>query len=141
MNGLCALFIREGINVYFVCNHKCRIETKTEMADNLVAFCFIFVFFNEIRCTGKSDLVDVLLNLLCCHTDTIVNNLDCLIFRADNHLNLWFEAVRQLILSHHVKLFELCDGITSIGNQLPVKNIMVRIQPFLNNRKNILAID
>ena len=33
----------------------------------------------------------------------------------------------------------LGDGVAAVGNQLPVENVVVRIQPLLDYRKYILA--
>ena len=56
-----------------ICYHECGVEAKSEVTDDLIVVCFVFVFFNEICCAGKCDLVDVFLNLVCGHTKTIID--------------------------------------------------------------------
>ena len=46
------------------------------MTDDLVFIGFVFILFEEILSTGESDLVDVLIDLLGCHTDTPVRDRD-----------------------------------------------------------------
>ena len=36
-------FIRQRVNVHFVCYHKCRIESQTKMSNDLIFVGFIFI--------------------------------------------------------------------------------------------------
>ena len=71
----------------------------------------------------------------------VADEVHRLLFRIDNDFNLWLITLREFILAHHIQLFQLGDRITSVGHQLTDKNIMIRINPFLNNRENIFAVD
>ena len=53
-------------------NHKCRVETKSEVANN--GFCLAFEFLQKLIGTRKCDLVDVFVNFFGSHTNTIVGN-------------------------------------------------------------------
>ena len=60
----------KGINCYLVCYHECGIESQSKMTDDLILICLVLIFLQEIRRTGKCNLIDILLNLSLRHTDT-----------------------------------------------------------------------
>ena len=95
------------------------------MTDDLIIVCLVLIFLYEIGGTGKSDLINVFLHLIGCHSQTVIDELKCLVLRIADYLNLWLVILGKSILSHHIKLLKLCDGITTIGNQLSVKNVMI----------------
>ena len=111
------------------------------MTDDLVFICLVLIFCQEILCTGKCDLVDILFHFLGGHTDTIILDGDGLVLGIDGNLNLILRILRLLVLAHQRQLFQLRDRVASIGNQLTIENIMIGIKPFLNDRENILAVD
>ena len=43
-----------------------------------------------------------------------INMVESLKSRVDLNLNTWLIAVRELILSHYVKLLQFCDRVTSV---------------------------
>ena len=141
MNRLCVFLIRKSIDRNLVRYHECRIETQTEMTDDLVFVCLVLIFCQEILCTGKCDLVNVLFHFLGSHTDTIILDGDRLVLGINGNLNLILRLPRLLILAHQRQLFQLRDRVASVGNQLTIENIMIGIKPFLNDRENILAVD
>ncbi len=127
--------------MHLVRHHERRIETKTEMSDDLILIGLILIFLNKVRSAGKSNLVDILLHLVRSHTDTIIDKLERLFLRIHDHLNLRLITVRQGIFTHHVQFLQLRDRITSVGDQLPEEDIMVGIQPLLDDRENIVAVN
>ena len=141
MNGLCVLLIGQGINVYLVRNHKRGIKAQSEVADDLIRIALVLVFLYEISSTGKSNLVDILIHLVRRHSQAVVDEGKRLLLRIHDNLHPGLIALGQSVLPHHIQLFQLGHGIAAVGNQFPVKNIMVGIQPFLDNRKNIFAVD
>ena len=124
-----------------ICHHKCRIKTKSEMTDNLIVICLVLVFLNEICRTWKSDLVDILLHLVRCHAKSGINKFECFLLWIDNDMDILLDIWRILILSHHLQFFQFGDGVTAVWDQLSVKDIVVWIQPLLDNWKNIFAVD
>ena len=134
-------FIGKRINLNFVRNHKCRIKAQAKVTDDLIFVCLILILIQEILRTGKCDLVDILVYLFLGHTKSVIDKLHCLLFRVDNYFNLRFVSFRKLIFSHHIQLFQLCDRITSVGYEFTYKDIMIGINPFLDNRKNIFAVN
>ena len=135
------IFVRKCIDMHFVRNHKCRVESQTKMSDHLIICRFIFIFLKELGCSGKCDLCDIFFYLFRSHSQTIINKLQRLLFRIHQYLDLAFVIVRKLIFSHHIQLFQLRDRIAAIGNELSHKNVMIRIHPFLNDRKYIFTVD
>ena len=47
----CTFLIRQSINMYFICYHKCGIESQSKMTDDLISIGIIFIFFNKICST------------------------------------------------------------------------------------------
>ena len=111
------------------------------MSADLILIGLVLVLLDEIRRTGKSDLVDILLHLVRRHTDTVINKLERLLLRVHDHLNLRLITVGQGIFPHHVQLLQLRNCITAVGDQFPEKDIMVGIQPLLDDRENIVAVN
>ena len=120
-----SLFIGKRINMNLICYHKCRIESKTKMSDDLILVRLILILCKEIGCAGKCDLIDIFFNLICRHTKTVINKFQSLLIRIHKYLYLGFIFLRQSVLSHHIQLLQLCDCITSVGDQLTEENIMV----------------
>ena len=127
--------------MYLVRYHEYGVEAETEVTDDLVVRCFILIFIQEIGCAGECDLCDVLLDLCRRHTKTGIDELQRLLLRVDDDLNLLLISVRVFILAHHLKLGQLCDRIAAVGDHLTGKDVVVRIQPLFNNRKNVFTVD
>ena len=111
------------------------------MSDHIILCRFIFIFLKELCRTGKSNLCDILFHLVCSHTETVIDELHRLLFRVDNNFNLRLVSLRELILAHHVQLLELRDRIASVRDHLTDKDVVIRIYPFLYNRKYIFTVN
>ena len=70
------------------------------MTDDLVFIRFILVLVQEILGAGESDLVDILVNLILCHTETVIFDPDRLFLRIYGNLDFIRFIVRGLILAH-----------------------------------------
>ena len=108
-----------------VSHHEGGVKSKSEVADHVILCCLVLIFLQELCGAGESDLGDVLLHLAGCHTHAVVDKFQRLLLRIYNHMDLGLIAVRKLILSHHIQLFQLGDGITSVGDHLTDKDIVV----------------
>ena len=86
------------------------------MPDNLILIGLILILVHEILNTGKSDLIDVLINLLLRHTKAVIGNSNGLVSGVHRHLNLVFHILRFLILPHQLKLFKLGNCIAAIAD-------------------------
>ena len=138
---LCSLFIGKSINMHLICYHECGIESQSKMTDNLILICLVLILCQEIRCAGKCNLVDILFHFICSHAKSVIDELQSLLIRVHQNLYLRFIFLRKCILTHHIQLLQLGDGIASVRNQFTEENIVVRIQPFFNNRENIVAVN
>ena len=141
MHRLCVLFIRKGFNFYPIGNHESRVKSKTEMADNLITVGFVFILFDEIRCTGKSNLGNILFYFFLRHTDTVILKANGFCIGIHNNAYTTFIVCRLLPFGNQGKLLQLSYRIGSIGNLLTYKNILIAIHPFLDNRENILTMN
>ena len=111
------------------------------MSDDLVITALVLVLLKEICSTRKCNLVNVLINLVLCHSDTVIGYFYSLFLRVDFNGHFSLIIIWKLIVSHHPELFELRDSVAGVTYELSVKNIVVRIQPFLYHRKNIFTRD
>ena len=75
------------------------------MADDLILVGFILIFIQEILGAGKGDLVNILVHLFLCHSQSVILDPDRLFLGVYRNLNLVFRPLRLLILSHQGKLF------------------------------------
>ena len=141
MHCLGAVLVGQGINVYFIRYHECRIEAQSKMTDDLVGIALVLIFLNEICCAGKCDLVDVLFHFVGGHAQTVILEGQCLLFRIHDDIHTSLIAFRHGIFSHHVQLFQLGHGIAAVRDQLSVKNIVIGIQPLFNDRKYVFTVN
>ena len=74
-DSLCPLFIRQSDDIHFVRYHERGIEAESEVSDYLVGVVLVFV--KEIRHAGESNLIDIAVNFLFCHTDAVVADGEC----------------------------------------------------------------
>ena len=135
------LTVGQGINVYLIGNHERGIESQSEVSDHLIFRRLILILLQELGRSGERDLRNILFYFICSHSKAVINELQCLLFRVDDHLDLRLVILRHLIFAHHIQLFQFRDGVTSIGDQLSHKNIMVRIHPLLDYWKYILTVN
>ena len=133
------LLVGQRVNGYLVGNHKRGIEAKSEMTDNLVLIGFVLVLLHEILDAGKCNLVNILVNLVLGHAKSIVCDLYGLVIWIHGHLDFVLQILRSLVLAHELQFLKLGNGIAAIAYQLPVENVMVRVQPFLDYWENVLA--
>ena len=114
VNWCSAFFIRKSINSNLISNHKCRIETKSEMTYNLLITCFVFILFHESSSTRKSNLIDVFVYFVLCHTNTIINKGKSLVSRINTNFYFILLIVSFFKFTHNRKLFQLCYSIASV---------------------------
>ena len=141
VNGFCSFFIGKGIDVNVVGYHKCRIEAQSEMADDLIVVCFVFVFLQKVGSAGESDLGDVFFYLILVHAETVINEFQGLGIRIADDFDFCLVIVREGVLAHGFQLFQFGDGVAAVGNQLTDKDIMVGIEPFFYDRENIFTVN
>ena len=111
------------------------------MTDDLIVICLVLVFFDEVSSTGKCDLTDIFFDFVRSHTKTVIDEFQSLCIRIYDNLDLWSVILRKLVFTHHFKLFQFGNGVTAVTDQLAVENVMVGIEPFLDDRKKIIAVD
>ena len=136
---LSALLIGTSIDRHPICHHKSRVKAQTKMPDDLILICLVLVLLQKTLRTGKGDLIDVGFYFVCGHTNSVIDKGQCLFFGVGNHINPVLLPFRRFIFAHQRKLFQFSNRITTIGNHFTDKNIVIRIQPLFNNRKNIFG--
>ena len=141
VNRLRAFSVGKRVNMHFVCHHESRVESQAEMPDNLVCITLVLIFLNKICSTGERNLINILLHFVRSHSQTIVRKGQGLLLRIHHHIYPGLIPFRQRIFPHHIQLLQLCHSIAAVGNQLPVKDIVVGVQPLFDNRKNVFTVD
>ena len=136
-----AFLIGKGVDRDKVCHHKCAVKAQSEMTDDLVIRGLVFIFFQESFRAGKSDVVDVLFDLVRGHADTVIGYCDRLLLRAHLDVDPGLVIFGQCKITHHIQLPELGDRIASVGDQFPVENIVVTVEPLLDYWEHILTVN
>ena len=88
-NSLSAIAVRFCDDFDLFGNHKRRVETKAEMSD--YGICDVLVLVEEVACTRKCNLVDVLVNFFGGHTYAVVADGDGLCVLVNRYL--YFDVV------------------------------------------------
>ena len=127
VNRCRSFFIRKRIDVYLIRNHKRGIKSKSEMTDHLIICCLILIFLKKFCCTGKSDLCNIFLYLICSHTDTIINKLQGFLIWIYDNIHCRFIAIRECIITHNFQFSQFGDCVTSIGDHFSYKNVMIGV--------------
>ena len=141
VNGRLPVLIRFRIDLHAVRHHKGRVESESKVPDDLVFARLVLIFFKKISSAGKRDAVNVFLHLVRRHTESVIDKSNRFLLGIDEYLDLLLVIIRKRRLSHHVQLFQLRYRIAAVTHKLADKNVVVRIEPFFNDRKYILRID
>ena len=133
-DGFGAFCAGEGIDGDFIRDHKGGIEAQTKVADN-AALVIALVILQEFFGTGESDLVDVLFDFLGRHADAVIGktNLFCFFIQRDGDTIVAFLV--------GVKHFFFGDGITAVGNHFADEDVLIGIEPALNDGHDVLRVD
>ena len=113
--------------MHFIRHHKSRIKSQSKMPYNLIRIALVLIFLNKIRSAGKSDLIDILLHFLRSHPKAVIRHSERFLLRINHHVYPGTISVRQRIFPNHIQLLQFRHGITAIGDQLPVKDVVVLI--------------
>ena len=139
--GFRAVLEGKRINIHLVGDHESGIEAQSEVSDDLILIRLVLIFLQKLCRAGKSDIRDILYDLFRGHADTVIDKLQCLFLIIDQNVYLRLVAFRKLCLSDGIQLFSLGYGVAAVGNQLADENILIRIHPFFDNGKNIVAVN
>ena len=133
-DGRGALRAAEGFNGYAVGHHERRIKTQAKVTDDAALF-IAFIVFEEFLRTGESHLIDILFHLFGGHADAVIaeGQLPFLGIQRDRYT--------PVLLGSGGKHLLLGNGVAAIGHHLTDKNILVGIQPPLDDRHNVLRMN
>ena len=137
MDGFGALLPAEGLDFNPVGHHKHGVEAQTEVADDaaLVVFLAAVIILEELLGAGESDLIDISLHLVGGHADAGIGDANLLVLLVHGHGN------GHRLLRAGVEHAELGDGVAAVAHDLAQEDILIRIQPALDNGHNILRVD
>ena len=101
--------------------------------------CAVFlIFVKELSSARESNLVDELVDLLGCHTDTLIAHSECTCFWIDSNIDFQIVGVA-LKLSCTSKSLELLCSIDSIAYKLTKENLVVAVKKLLDHREDVLG--
>ena len=141
IDRLCAFFVGQRFDGHLVSHHEGRIKSQSEMSDDLVFIGFILILLHKSSGSGEGDLVDVFLHFVRRHADSVIDKLQGLLCGIGDDLNGKLLVRREIILSHNLQLPQLRNGVAAIGNHFPDKDVVVGIQPLLDNGKYIFTVN
>ena len=131
------VLVRLGENLHLVGHHKGRIETQSEVANQI--FLYVFVFVEEVGGTAEGYLVDILLHLFGGHTDAAVFHREGLLLAVHFHLHGQVAGIA-LQLAARGQGFQFLGCVDGVGYQFAQKDFVVGIKELLNDRKDVLGL-
>ena len=99
-----------------------------------------FVLLDKVDRAGKSDLIDVFVDLFGVHADAVIRKGERAEVVVERHVNAVGRTVR-LGLAERNKAFVLGYRVARVGYKLAHENVFIRIKPFFDDRKNIFGFD
>ena len=115
--------------------HKCRIEAQAEMADDGVGV--VFVFIQKFGSARECNLIDVLFDFVGRHAHAAVADGEGFLFGIEFHLHLQI-AHLAFVVAHRGQCFQFLRSIDSVRHQFAQKNLMIAVQKFLDDGKNVV---
>ena len=135
-DGLGTLLPAQGTDFHFLGNHKGRVETQTEVADDGIGV--VLVFLEELLGSREGNLVDVLVDFLGSHADTAIAHGERSGFLI--HGDVYGQTLgRTLKVACSLQGLELLSGINGVAYQLTQENLVVTVQKFLNNGEDVVG--
>ena len=109
-----------------VCYHECRVETYTELTDNLIVFSGFMVLFKLVG-SASGNNTQIAVQLLPGHADSSVpnGNRPGFFVRDDFYIVIFPSKLQRIILQRPV--IHLVHGITGVGNQFPQEDFLVGV--------------
>ena len=108
------------------------------MSDDSAGIRALFlILLNEVHCAGKSDLIDVLIDFLFRHTDTVIGKLDRSQFTVIVDMELIIICIFFYCFAEIHKALKLGDRIRAVTDKFSYENILIGIQPLPDDRKDV----
>lgn len=98
----------------------------------------VLIFLHEIGDTGERYLVDILVDLVGCHTDTAVADCQRAGFLVEAHVDGEVAGIA-LEIALADERFQLLCGVDGIADHLAEEDLVVRVKEFLDDREDILC--
>ena len=135
-HGLGAFLIAKRVDSHLVGNHERRVETQTEVAYDIIGV--VFVFGKKIFSAREGYLIDVFVDIVGSHAYAVVAHGESSGFFVDCYCDLEL-AHLALEIAKRCKGAQFLSGIDCIRHQLAEKYLVVAIEKFFDNGKNVLG--
>ncbi len=134
LHGRCALGVAAGLDGHFLGDHERGVEAQAEVADD-AALVFTLVVFQKLLGAGKRHLIDVLFNLVLGHADAVIRKAQLPFFGIERH--------RYAIVGLRAGVGHLLldNRVAGVGYHFADENILIGIQPTLDDRHDILGMN
>ena len=127
----------EGDQLHLLGDHETGIEAQSKVANDGVAF--LFVFFEEVFGAGECNLVDIALDLIGVHADSVVGNGERVGFAVDPDADGGFGPLTAV--TTHRSHAPLANGIDTIAHQFAQEHLMAAVNGLFDDRKDVLGVD
>ena len=124
----------QGDDLDLFADHEYRIEAQAKVTDNVALLLVALEVLHELRRTGERHLVDVAADFIGRHADAGIGNGDGLLVLVDG------DQHAHVLLGAELHA-ELSDCVAGIGHHLTQEDILIGIQPALDDRHNVLRVD
>ena len=133
---LSPLLVGQGFDFHMVRHHEHRVEAQAEVADDIALLLVLLVeVLHELGSGGESHLVDVAAHLVSGHADAGVADGDGLVVLVHGHGDA--HGFLRAGVEHPV----FGNGVAAVADHLAQENILVGIQPALDDGHDILRVN
>ena len=123
-------------NIHAVADHERAVESQSEVTDDRIGI--LLVLIQEVVGAGEGYLIDILVDFLGGHTNAAVADGDGASFCVHAHGDLQL-AHLALEISLAGEGLQLLCCIHGVADNLADEDLMIRIEEFLDDRKNVLG--
>ena len=116
-------------------HHEHAVKAQPEVADNVALLLVALELLHKLGRAGECDLIDIALHLVLGHADAGVADGQGLVLLVHRDHDGHFALV--IRIRHTV----LRDGVAAVADHLAQENVLIGIQPALNDRHNILGVN
>ncbi len=126
--------------------HERRIEADAELTDHLfvidalAALLRLLELLEERLCTGLCDRTDILDELLFVHADAIIGNRKRMALLVRHEEDLERVIPLEQIAVREALEMRLVDGVGSIRDELPQKDLVIRVNAVNHEVKELLCL-
>ena len=129
-----AILVGKGVDGHLIGGHERGIKAQAEVADD-AALVIAGVILQKFLGAGKGHLVDVLFHFLGGHANAVIGEAQFARFLIHR------DGDPQILAGVALEHFILGDGVTAVADHFADENVLIGIQPALDDRHDILRVN